>query len=85
MSQVQTLPGVTPEQEKEAVRVRRIGSYIKAGIDLDHVYTMPGLVEVFEDALIRARRELDIDRMLAEQPAAAPGKQGVIGWLKGLF
>jgi hypothetical protein len=84
MSHAQTLPGVTPAQEKEAVRVRRIGQDIIQAIDLDHVHTMGGLVEVFEIALDRAKRERNLDRDLSES-ITKPFRPGFRGWLERLF
>lgn len=80
----QSLLGMSEEQVEKIALVRARGRQILEGIDLDHVYTTEGLVEVFEDALARARLECSLDHGLAP-PRAKPSRPRGWGWLKGLF
>jgi hypothetical protein len=45
--------------------IRKQGATIIEGIDLEHVLTYPALIQAFETALARAKREHELDKALA--------------------
>ena len=51
---------------EEIESLRKRGQDIKDGIDLKHVYNGNGLVLEFQVALNRAKREVELDKALAE-------------------
>lgn len=55
---------LTPEQIEQIQAVRARAQYIKDGIDLEHVHTDVELVRVFENAFIRAKREVELNKAL---------------------